>query len=62
MKKFFTGAITAATVLFATAIPSFAATVDLPAEFSELAPILEIALKVIEFLAKIASFFAGITG
>lgn len=60
MKKFFTGVITAVTVLFSTAIPSFAATVDLPAELSEIAPILEIALKVVEFLAKIVSFFAGI--
>lgn len=62
MKKFITGAVTAITVAIATAVPSFAATVDLPAEFSELAPILEIALKVIEFLAKIAHFFSGITG
>ena len=62
MKKFITGAVTAITVATATAIPSFAATVDLPAELSEIAPILEIALKVVEFLAKIASFFAGLAG
>ncbi len=61
MKKLFAGAVTAVTVVCATAIPSLAATVDLPPEFSELAPILEIALKVVEFLSKIAHFLTGAT-
>ncbi len=61
MKKLFAGVITALTVVCGTVVPSFAATVDLPPEFSELTPILEIALKVIEFLAKIAHFLTGAT-
>ncbi len=61
MKKILAGVITALTVISVTIVPSLAATVDLPPEFSELAPILEIALKIIEFLAKIAHFLTGAT-
>ena len=61
MKKILASVITALTVISVTIVPSLAATVDLPPEFSELAPILEIALKIIEFLAKIAHFLTGAT-
>ncbi len=61
MKKFFAGIATTITVLFATAFPSFAVTVDLPPELSEITPILEFALKIVEFLAKIAHFLTGAT-
>lgn len=59
MKKLFAGVVTALTVISATIVPSLAATVDLPPEFSEIAPIFEIVLRIVEFLSKIASFFAG---
>ena len=61
MKKFFATATTVITVLFATAIRSFAATVELPPELSEITPILEFVLKIVEFLAKIAHFLTGAT-
>ena len=61
MKKLFAGIVTALTVISATVVPSLAATVDLPAEFSELTPIFEIVLKIVEFLAKIAHFLTGAT-
>lgn len=57
MKKLIAGAVTAVTLFSATAIPSLAATVDLPAEFADIAPIFEFVLKIVEFLAKIISFF-----
>ncbi len=61
MKKLLAGAAAAFTVISAAAFPTFAATVDLPPEFSDLTPIFEIVLKLVEFLAKIAFFFTGAT-
>lgn len=58
MKKAIAYITSAVIVLSATAIPSLAATVDLPPEFTSLAPILEIVLKIVEFLSKIISFFS----
>lgn len=58
MKKAIAYITSAAIVLSATAIPSLAATVDLPPEFASLAPILEIVLKIAEFLSKIIGFFS----
>lgn len=57
MKKLVAGLASTVMILAVTAIPSFAATVDLPPEFASISPIFEIVLKVVEFLAKIISFF-----
>ncbi|MBQ5824039.1 MAG: hypothetical protein IIW48_04455 [Clostridia bacterium] len=57
MKKLIAGIASAAAIISATAIPSFAATVDLPPEFASIAPIFEIVLRIAEFLSKIISFF-----
>ncbi|MBQ8026482.1 MAG: hypothetical protein IJ261_00030 [Clostridia bacterium] len=58
MKKFFVSLSTIITVAFAASVPSFAATVDLPAEFSNLEPIFELVLKIVEFISKIAGLFS----
>lgn len=57
-KKAIIAAMTGASVIGLTAVNSFAATVDLPDVFSDLSPIIEIVLKIVEFISKIASFFA----
>ena len=57
MKKIIAGIATFSALAFATAIPSLAATVDLPPEFDSIAPIFEIALKIIEFISKIIGLF-----
>ncbi len=57
MKKLIFGVITAVTFIGTTAIPSLAATVDLPSEFASLSPIFEFVLKLVEFFSKIAGFF-----
>lgn len=58
MKKFITFITATVALISATAIPSLAATVDLPPEFATLSPILEFVLKLVEFISKIADFFS----
>ncbi len=58
MKKFIAFITATVTLIFATAIPSLAATVNLPPEFATLSPILEFVLKLVEFISKIADFFS----
>ncbi len=58
IKKLLLGISAAAVTLSFTAVNSFAATVDLPDVFSDLAPIIEILLKIVEFFSKIASIFS----
>ena len=58
IKKLFLGVSAAALTLSFTAVNSFAATADLPDMFSDLSPIIELILKIVEFISKIASIFA----
>ena len=58
MKKIITFITASVAVICTTAIPSLAATVDLPPEFATLSPILDFVLKLVEFLAKIADFLS----
>ena len=57
MKRVLTGAAVALAAMSGLTVQSFAATVDLPAVFDSISPILEIFLKIVEALAKIISFF-----
>ncbi len=58
MKKLIAGLAATVALVSVTAVPSLAATVDLPPEFANLTPIFEIFLKIVEFLAGIISFFS----
>lgn len=56
-KRVLAGSAAAVAVFGVTAVQSFAATVDLPDAFSDLTPIIEFVLKLVEFLSKIFSIF-----
>ncbi len=57
MKKFILGAVSAVCLCAPTLFSASAATVELPDAFSDLSPIIEIVLKIVEFISKIFGFF-----
>ncbi len=57
LKRSAAAAAVAAAAMSGLAFQSFAATVDLPQAFDNLAPILEIFLKIVEFISRIVSVF-----
>ncbi len=58
IKKALIGALTGAGVIAFAAVNSFAATVTLPPEFDDVKYLVEIVLKIVEFLAKVISMFS----
>ncbi len=58
MKKLLIGIISTVYLSFPALFSASAATVELPDAFSDLSAIIEIVLKVVEFISKIFSFFA----
>lgn len=58
MKKIFAGAFSSICLAGTAVFSASAATVDLPDAFSDLSGIIEIALKIIEFISKVISFFS----
>lgn len=57
LRRFAYGVTAGIGVMMATAVNSFAASVDLPPEFSEFVPIIEFILRIIETISKIFSLF-----
>ena len=57
MKKLFMGALSTACIAGTAIFSASAATVELPDAFSDLSGIIEIVLKIVEFISKIFSFF-----
>lgn len=58
IKRLFAVMLSTLAVMSGTALCSFAATVDLPPEFSDFVPIIEFILKIVEAVSKFVSFFS----